>query len=161
MTEKKKRPMGRPTKYRQSVARGICLRLMLGQSLNEICRKNQYPTKTTVFTWLQKYPEFLDQYRYAREIQQETHLDDLLEIADDGTNDWMERLDRDGESAGWVLNGEHVNRSKLRIDTRKWVMERMASKRYGTKTNIDHTSSDRSMSPKEPKTLDDFYETDA
>lgn len=55
----------------------------------------------------------------------------MLEIADDASNDWMERTGKDGESIGWQLNGEHVNRSKLRIDTRKWVMERMAPKRFG------------------------------
>lgn len=130
---------GRPTKYRQSLGRAICLRLMLGQSLNEICRLDKYPSKTSVFSWLQKYPQFLNQYRHAREVQQETHLDEILEIADDGSNDWMERTGRAGESLGWQVNGEHVQRSKLRVDTRKWVMERMAAKTYGNKQSIDHT----------------------
>ena len=145
--EKKKGPGGRPTKYRQSIARAICIRLMLGESLNVICRRAGYPSKTSVFTWLTKYPEFLDQYQRAREIQQEHHLDEMLEIADDGSNDWMEKFNREGESIGWQLNGEHVQRSKLRVDTRKWIMERMASKRFGQKQAIDHTSSDKSMTP--------------
>ena len=149
--------MGRPTKYRVSVARGICLRLMLGQSLNEICKIKGYPSKTTVFTWLQIKPDFLDQYRRAREVQQETHLDALLEIADDATNDWMERNAKGDDEKAWQLNGEHVNRSKLRIDTRKWIMERLAPKVYGSKLGLDHTSSDGSMTPK-GKTLDDFYD---
>lgn len=63
----------------------------------------------------------------------------MLEIADDASNDWMERTGKDGESIGWQLNGEHVNRSKLRIDTRKWIMERMAPKTYGSKQEISHT----------------------
>lgn len=138
---------GRPTKYRQSVCKAICMRLMLGQSLNEICRLNRYPVKVTVFSWLQKYPEFLNQYRHAREVQQETHLDDILEIADDGTNDWMERTGKDGECIGWQINGEHVTRSRLRVDTRKWIMERLSSKAYGSKQAVDHTSSDGSMTP--------------
>lgn len=142
---------GRPTKYRDSVARGICIRLMLGQSLNEICKLKQYPSKVTVFAWLHKNERFLNQYRYAREIQQESHLDEMFEIADDASNDWMERTGKDGESVGWQLNGEHVNRSKLRIDTRKWVMERMAPKQYGNKQSIDHQSSDGSMSQKPTK----------
>lgn len=136
------RQAGRPSKYRESVARAICIRLMLGQSLNEICRIDRYPSKPTVFAWLSKHERFLNQYRYAREIQQETHLDEMLEIADDASNDWMERTGRDGESIGWQLNGEHVNRSKLRIDTRKWIMERMAPKAFGSKQQLDHISSD-------------------
>ena len=138
---------GRPTKYRQSLARAICIRLMLGQSLNEICKRRAYPSKVTVFVWLQKHPEFVNQYRHAREVQQESHIDEIMEISDDGSNDWMERTGKDGESIGWQLNGDHVQRSKLRVDTRKWVMERMAPKLYGSKQAVDHTSSDRSMTP--------------
>ena len=89
-------------------------------------------------------------------MQQETHLDEIMEISDDSTNDYMERMGKGGESAGWQLNAEHVQRSKLRIDTRKWVMERMAAKVYGQKQAIDHTSSDSSMTPART-TLDDFY----
>lgn len=140
--------IGRPTKYRESVARAICLRLMMGQSLNEVCRDSRYPSKPTVFAWLHKYEAFLNQYRHAREVQQEHHLDEIMEIADDASNDWMERHDKEGESIGWQLNGEHVNRSKLRIDTRKWVMERMAPKTFGDKKQLEHTSPDGSMTPK-------------
>ena len=129
---------GRPTKYNEKLAEEICSRLMLGQSLNEICRDPAFPVKLSVFKWLHKYPEFMNQYRHARQVQQETHLDEMLEIADDGTNDWMERNNRDG-SPGWQLNGEHVQRSRLRVDTRKWVMERLAPKVFGAaaSTNPD------------------------
>lgn len=63
--------------------------------------------------------------------------DELLEIADDGTNDWMERIDGDGAGVGWVLNGEHVQRSRVRIDTRKWLLSKMAPKRYGDKQSFE------------------------
>lgn len=138
-------PAGRPTKYRDRVARGICLRLMLGESLRSICSRKLYPSKVTVLTWLHKHPEFLAQYTQAREMQQEHYLDEMFEIADDASNDWMERHDKEGNNIGWQLNGEHVNRSRLRVDTRKWVMERMAAKKYAPRKNIDHSSSDGSM----------------
>lgn len=137
---------GRPTKYRLILAKGICLRLMMGQSLNSICKLNKYPSKVTVLTWLQKYPEFLYQYTKAREIQQEIHYDELFDIADDSSNDYVETEN------GQRFNSEHVNRSRLRIDTRKWVMERMAPKKYSSQTKVDHTSSDGSMSQK-PTTI--------
>ena len=139
--------MGRPTKYRESLARAICLRLMLGQSLNEICRLDRYPAKVTVCRWLASREDFCNQYARAREIQQEHYLDETIEIADDGSNDWMERTGKDGECIGYQVNGEHVSRSKLRIETRRWIMERLAAKKYGSKQAIDHTSSDGSMTP--------------
>lgn len=138
---KTKGPGGRPTKYRNSVARAICLRLMLGQSLRSICDRKLYPSKVTVLTWLQKHEEFLTQYTQAREIQQEHYLEEMFEIADDASNDWMQT------EHGEKLNNEHVNRSRLRIDTRKWAMERLAPKKYSAKQSIDHISSDQSMSP--------------
>ena len=120
---------------------------MMGESLKSICKRNYYPSHVTVLSWLQKYPEFLNQYTHAREVQQEFYLDEMFAIADDASNDWMERFNKEEECVGWQINGEHVNRSRLRIDTRKWVMERMAAKKYAPKKNIDHTSSDGSMSP--------------
>ena len=133
---------GRPSSSSQWKARAICMRLMMGESLRSICLRKYYPTKTSVFRWLTVNQDFRDQYTQAREIQQEHYLDEMFEIADDASNDWMERNDKEGNNVGWQLNGEHVQRSRLRIDTRKWVMERMSAKRYGNKqtveSNINH-----------------------
>ena len=125
---------GRPTKKRESLVKAICLRLMLGQSLNSICKLDLYPSKSTVFKWLLEDESFSDKYRRAREMQQEHYLDEIIEIADDGTNDWMEREAKDG-STYEVVNHEVVNRSKLRISTRQWVMERMAPRKYNPKSH--------------------------
>ena len=49
----------------------------------------------------------------------------------------MERLDRDGNVIGWRVNGEAVQRSKLRVDTRKWVASKLKPKKYGDKLTLD------------------------
>ena len=69
----------------------------------------------------------------AREMQADYIFEEILEIADDGRNDWMERQQEDG-GAVMVLNKEHVNRSRLRIDARKWVLARMNAKQYGERS---------------------------
>lgn len=94
------------------------------------------PSKGTVFRWLATMPEFQDQYARAREAQAETHADDMMEIADDARNDWMKAADEEG-GLGYKLNGEHIQRSKLRIDTRKWIASKLKPKKYGDK--IEHT----------------------
>ncbi len=43
-------------------------------------------------------------------------------------------MDKDGKK---TLDHEHVQRSRLRVDTRKWLMARMAPKKYGDK--MQHT----------------------
>lgn len=139
-----KRKVGRPTKYRESVAKAICLRLMMGESLNKICKLDNYPKKTTVYRWIIEKPEFRDKYESAREMQQEHYLDEMLEIADDTSEDFVET------EKGVTFDREHVQRSKLRIESRRWIMERLAPKRYGQKQAIDHSSSDGSMVPPVP-----------
>lgn len=140
-------PAGRPTKYRDRVAMMICVKLSLGWSLNAICKSKLYPSKSTVFKWLSENREFSDMYRAAREMQQESYLDEIIEISDDASNDYFTKTGKDG-SEYEALNSEHIQRSKLRVDTRKWVMERMAPRKYMPQSKVDHTTSDGSMSPK-------------
>lgn len=66
-------------------------------------------------------------------------FDDVLDIAEDGTNDWMERHNFDGAETGWHINGEAVARSRLRIDARKWMAGKLKPKKYGEKLDIDQT----------------------
>ena len=61
--------------------------------------------------------------------------EEILDISDDASNDWMLKHGKDGE-AGYVLNGEHVQRSKLRIDARKWLMSKHKAKKYGDKIDV-------------------------
>jgi hypothetical protein len=68
--------------------------------------------------------------------------EEILDIADDGSNDWMEKLDKDGKSVGWAVNGEAVQRSKLRVDARKWIASKLKPKKYGDK--LDTTLSEAS-----------------
>jgi hypothetical protein len=78
---------------------------------------------------------FSERYARAREIQALTIADELLDIADDGRNDWMQR-GGDDERGGWELNGEHIQRSRVRIDTRKWMLSKMLPKSYGDKAEV-------------------------
>lgn len=140
---------GRPSGYTQEIADVICERLANGESLRRICRDDDMPEMRTVMRWLNAREEFCQQYVRARELQAECIFDEMAEIADDGTNDWMASNAPDCE--GYKLNGEHVQRSKLRIDARKWMLAKMAPRKYGDKQQIDHVSSDGSMQPASPE----------
>lgn len=132
--------MGRPTSYTPEIAALICSRLGEGESLRSICAGEEFPHEATVRGWVIEDREgFSTQYARARELQAHSIADELLEIADDGSNDWMERTGKAGESIGWELNGEHVQRSKLRSDTRKWLLSKMLPKVYGDKLDLNHS----------------------
>lgn len=129
-------PVGRPSDYSDDLANLICERLAEGESLRTICAEEGMPNKSTVFRWLAAHPEFATIYARAREVQAEVLADELVEISDDGQNDWMEKHNSDGENIGWVENGEALRRSALRISTRQWIAERMLPKKYGTKVAV-------------------------
>ncbi|MGN6768489.1 MAG: terminase small subunit protein [Rhizobiaceae bacterium] len=133
---------GRPTIFTQELADLICERLSEGESLRTICIDEGMPDKATVFRWLAKHYDFATIYARAREVQAEVLADELVEIADDGTNDWMERKNADGDIVGWQENGEALRRSQLRISTRQWIAERMLPKKYGTKVHNELTGKD-------------------
>lgn len=88
------------------------------------------PDKATIFRWIARHEDFRDKYAKAKLAQAEHMAEDLLDIADDGSNDWIERQDEDGRVA-YTFNGEHYQRSRLRLDTRKWLLSKMLPKKYG------------------------------
>lgn len=130
-----KHPGGRPSDFTQEVASAICQRLIEGESLRAICRDEDMPAASTVCLWLTVHKEFSEQYTRAREAQADALFDDVLDIADNARNDWMER--RGEDDAGWVANGENIQRSKLRIDARKWMAGKLQPKKYGEKVTAE------------------------
>lgn len=134
-----KKKVGRPSVYTDKIAAIICERLSDGESLRSICCDASMPNKKTVFRWLMSdvHADFATKYARAREIQADSLVDDMTDIADDGSNDWMEKRNADGENIGWQENGEALRRSALRISTRQWIAEKLRPKKYGTKIDVD------------------------
>ena len=122
------------TTYTDEMALVICERIANGESLKAICEDENMPARSTVFKWLAENKTFSDMYVRAREEQADAIFDEILEIADDGRNDWMER--RGEEDAGWVTNGENIQRAKLRIDARKWMAGKLRPRKYGEKLEL-------------------------
>jgi hypothetical protein len=128
---------GRPARYTQELADLICERLAEGEPLRQICRDEGMPAASTVRLWIvDDVNGFSAQYARAREIQAHTMAEEILEIADDARNDWMERQDDKG-GAGYDFMGEHVQRSKLRSENRKWLLSKMLPKVYGERLDIN------------------------
>ena len=61
----------------------------------------------------------------------EKRADELLEIADDSSADWI-----DTGNGNRVFDSVHVNRARLMIDTRKWLLSKMLPKIYGDHVTI-------------------------
>lgn len=142
MSEEKKR--GRPSAYTAAIAAEICARLANGESLNAVCKDESMPPRTTVIEWVLDDREgFSDKYARARRVGYELIADELLDISDDGTNDYAERENKSGETYK-VVDQDHISRSRLRVDTRKWLLSKALPKIYGDKVTNEHTGKDGS-----------------
>lgn len=146
---KQKNKGGRPTVYSDGIVFTICTRLSHGESLRQICKDDDMPGLTTIIDWLNDTTKegFHKQYDRARALQAEIMFDEIIEISDDGTNDWTDRevgKDRLIRAA----DHEHIQRSKLRVDTRKWYLSKVLPKKYGEK--LDVTSGGKEIKPARP-----------
>lgn len=118
--------IGRPTDYSLELAAEICARLVNGDSLRKICIADDMPCIATIYVWFSKHSEFVEQYARAREDQADTLADEIIDIADDKTGDTI--VDKDGNERA---DTEWINRSRLRVDARKWVASKLKPKKYG------------------------------
>jgi hypothetical protein len=116
-------PGGRPSKYTKALAARICERMCEGESLRKICADPKMPHMATVLRWVGSEAEdkagFREQYARAREAQADKFADELVDIADEGTN-------------------ENANIIRLRMDARKWAASKLAPKKYGDKQTTEH-----------------------
>lgn len=130
---------GRPRKYNSELAEKICEETAgSSKSLKTICEELGISVGTVV-CWLSEghrnyIAEFAKLYARAKDAQADFLAEEILEIADDGTNDYMTITKGDMEYN--VEDREVTNRSKLRVDARKWIASKLKPKKYGDKTDI-------------------------
>ena len=102
--------------------------------IRQICEeRREFPSPVTIYRWLssgegERFDTFRKQYAGARETQAERLAADVIRIADDGKRDYV--LGQDGV----LVDYDHIQRARLRVDARKWAAAHLAPKRWGDKT---------------------------
>ncbi len=125
-------------KFSDTMADLICGRMAEGETLRQICRDPAMPARATVYRWLSKNSGFRDQYAQARELLVEAWADEILDIADDGTTDYVTKVGRNGAEYE-AVDQEHIQRSRLRVDTRRWLLSKLKPGQYGDHMEVEHT----------------------
>lgn len=126
---------GRPTKYDPDVAEYVCQEIATGRSLKSVCREEGVPGHSTVLNWVSDDRDgFSDRYAHACQIRLHVLSEELLEISDDGRNDTY--LDEEGQEH---TNYDVIQRSKLRVDTRKWLLSKLKPDKYGRRQKVEHS----------------------
>lgn len=129
-----KNKCGRKSIYSTCVVEKICgLIASTAESLGEICKQNPgLPAEITIYKWLHKYPDFREKYVIAKKSQGYLFSEKIIDISNDTSNDYVTN-----GNGNLVVNHEHIQRSKLKIDTLKFLMEKHTPKVYGQKIQLD------------------------
>jgi hypothetical protein len=128
-----------PVKYSRELGEEICRRIANGETLASIIKDHGMPDRSTVNRWARTKPAFGALYDEARMSFLDAKHDECYEIADDVSNDFVDRVGRHGD-VYHTLDREHVERSKIRIGVRQWSMSRL-SKKYSEKFEVDNNES--------------------
>jgi hypothetical protein len=118
-------------RYTAKIATKILERIAAGESLRNICKEPGMPSFRSVLSWAGENKDgFRDKYAFAMDIRAQWIHEEMLEIADNIEPGKRVKKNAKGTE---VTIGDMVERSKLRVDTRKWILARMSPKRYGEK----------------------------
>lgn len=136
---------GRPSKYTEALIETICDRLSQGEPLAAICRDEGMPAYRTVKDWADEKDEegkatkrgakVSAAIARAREAGEDWLAAECLEIADDGRRDYV-TLGGDEGSPKVAVDHDHIQRSKLRIETRLKLLAKWNPKKWGDRTAL-------------------------
>ncbi len=152
MTTKPSPIIGRPTDYSEEIAAKICdLVSTYPYGLKRLTQVfPELPVESTINLWRLKHESFSVAYYKAKLIQAGLIAEECLDIADDVAQDYIE-----SEDGNTKCNTEFVNRSRLRVDTRKWLAGKLLPKLYGDAKQVEELQSDNERYRKELAELRD------
>jgi hypothetical protein len=103
-----------------------------GLSLRKVLNQSAMPSSKTFYEWIDEDKEKVKQYARACQDRQDLLFDEILEIADENEADIYK--DDDGNVK---IDGNTVQRSRLKVDARKWALSKMNPKKFGDSQKVE------------------------
>jgi hypothetical protein len=120
----------------------ILERIMQGEVLTKICSEEGMPAWQTYYGWMNSRPEMKEGHAHARLAWSDYWAERALTMSLDGSNDVF----IDGETGKAVIDHAAVQRSRLAVDTIKWLTSKYAKKVYGDRPEPDEAPKELSIS---------------
>lgn len=121
----------------EAILEKIFDRVADGESLNKICSEAGMPARKSFFAWVADDSSILRRYEFAMLMRADTFAEETLEIADDSGFDW-----KYGKDQEVIIDGDAIQRARLRVDARKWYASKLNPKKYGDKVTNEHQGGD-------------------
>lgn len=97
----------------------------------------QFPHRDLVFDWVGTDRQFAELYLEARRAGCEAMVDESFLIGDAADRDQQYVFNEAGDLVR-VFDHEHINRSRLRVDLRKWYVAKLVPRLYGERIEHEH-----------------------
>lgn len=135
-------------KDKERILTEIFSRVSNKEAVRSVLKDKGFPTYTTFTKWLEEEgkEERIDRYLYAREARAAKIFEECLIIADKQGKDVLK--DKDGKE---YTDHNVINRSRLMIETRKWMLGKMNPTKYGDRIQKDVYIDDKR------KDIDDIF----
>ena len=129
-----KTKIGRPAIYNLELGKKICRAISISTSgLERICSENpDFPAPSVIYEWKIDYPAFAECYAQAKRNQADLLVEEINNISDDSSRDTV--VNKHGEA---TCDKEWIARSRLRVDTRKWLAAKLIPRVYGENSKTE------------------------
>lgn len=115
-SKKAKKPTVKAKKTDKNIELILSL-ISIAKPIAEAC-KAAGVNPDSFYTWLNKDEKLAEKYARAKELACQRMADEIIQIADEA-------------------NPLDVNKDRLRIDSRKWLLSKLMAKKYGDKLNLE------------------------
>ncbi len=134
--------------YLEEVAGEICERVAAGEFLVDICAEQGMPSVAEVSGWAVRDEEgFFGRYMRAKQMRCLRYADEIESIADEAGAD-LKTVSKAGREER-VVDKECIQRSQIRIETRKWLMAKLLPRIFGDRAKAETGESKRLATPEE------------
>lgn len=127
-----------PHLYSPELGERICDLTAAGVTMTKLCTLEGMPTRMTLWRWLSGRvegvpPDFRERFNEARNLHLAFMASEILDIADDGSNDTY--IDEKGNRR---IDSDVIARSRLRVETRQWMLMALLPEQFAKKAHFEH-----------------------
>lgn len=138
--------------YSPELGERICELIAAGVTMTKLCTLEGMPARMTLWRWLSgRVPgvpsDFRERFNEARKLHLAFMASEILDIADDGTNDTY--IDEKGNRR---IDSDVIARSRLRVETRQWLLALLVPEQFQKKAHYEQQ--------REMKRLSDLSESE-
>lgn len=137
---------------REAIIQHICEEIAKKRSVFRILEEDEgMPRYATLMRWRAQSETVREQLTQAREDALEAVIEEIIEISDDAKHDAYLKHDKNGKPYA-AIDGDCVQRAKLRVYAREKVAQMLAPRRFGVQ-RMDVTSGGEKISNETNVTL--------